>query len=109
MASKIQSDYIADLVVKKTKEFKEVKEILLASDIVGTEGENPMLIRNAETIHEITHAMTDLQASKFIDLLITLKEPARQTAYATKRVERTVGLLDDIKGTIADWDFNGLR
>lgn len=109
MASKIQSDYISDLAVKKTKEFKEVKEILLASDIVGTEGENPMLIRNAQTIAEITHAMTDSQASKFIDVLTALKEPTRQRVYARKRIEKTVGILDDIKGEIADWNFDGLR
>ena len=106
MATEIQSNYIADLAVKKTKEFKEVKELLLASDIVGDRAE---IVKSAETLAEITHALTDLQASKFIDLLIAHKEPVRDKVYAKRRVERTVATLDDIKSTIAGWDFDGLR
>ncbi len=102
MATEIQSKYIADLAVLKTKEFKEVKELLLASDIVG---DKPEIITSAETIATITGALTELQASKFIELLIASKEPARGRVYSTKRVERTVAALDDIKSTIDGWDF----
>ncbi len=109
MSSPIQSKYIADLVVIKTKEFKEVKEMLMASDITGTPGFSPELIANSESIAEITHSLTDLQASKFIDLLIATKEPVRSRVYARKRVERTIVTLDDIKSTIDRWDFDGLQ
>lgn len=102
MASETQSKYIADLVVLKTKEFKEVKELLLASGIVGDKHNT---IADAQNITEVTHALTDLQASKFIDLLVSTKEPKRGNAYSTKRVDRTVGLLDEIKNTISDWGF----
>lgn len=103
MSSQLQSKYIADLVVLKTKEFKEVKEMLLASDIVG---DNPSIVKNAETIAQITDALTDLQASKFIDLLLASKEPQRDIAYSSRRIEKATEALDDIKKTIAEWDFN---
>lgn len=102
MASETQSKYIADLAVLKTKEFKEVKELLVANEIIGADAE---LVKTAQSIAEITHALTDLQASKFIDVLITTKEPARATAYSKKRVEKTIGILDDIKSDINGWGF----
>lgn len=102
MASESQSNYIKDLVVVKTKEFKEVKELLVASEIVSDSAE---LVNNAQSIAEITHALTDLQASKFIDVLVTTKQPVRGRAYSTKRVGKTVSALADIKSTIDDWSF----
>lgn len=102
MASEIQSKYIADLAVVKTKEFKEVKELLIANEIIGADAE---VVKSAKTIAEITHALTDLQASKLIDALITTKEPARSTDYSKKRIEKVTTILDDIKKDIATWDF----
>ena len=102
MATESQSNYIRDLAVLKTKEFKEVKELLIASKIVG---DNAEIVNSAQSIAEITHALTDLQASKFIDVLVGTKEPKRERAYSSKRVERTIGALDDIKSTIDDWGF----
>lgn len=106
MATLDQSKYIADLVVIKTKEFKEVKEMLLANEIVGADAE---LVANAQSIAEITHALDDGQASRFIDVLLAAKTPARETVYSKRRIERTVNLLDDIKKTVNDWNFDGLR
>lgn len=103
MATKDQSSYIADLVVKHTKEFKEVKELLIANEIIGKDAE---IVKTAGTIHEITHALTDLQASKLIDVLIATKEPARGSVYSEKRVNSTIKALDGIKATIGDWDFS---
>ena len=103
MATKDQSNYIADLVVKHTKEFKEVKELLIANKIIGADAE---IVKMAGTIHEITHALTDLQASKLIDVLIATKEPARSSVYSEKRINTTIKSLDKIKATIADWGFN---
>lgn len=102
MASENQSKYIADLVVKKTKEFKEVKELLVSNAIVSKDAE---IVATAGSIDEITHALTDQQASAFIDVLVSTKDPARARAYSKRRVEQTIGLLDDIKSTIADWSF----
>lgn len=102
MASQTQSKYIADLAVKKTKEFKEVKEMLLASEIVKDSSETVM---NAQSISEITYALDDAQASKLIELLINTKDPVRDTTYSPKRVKKTVDILDDIKSTIDDWGF----
>ena len=103
MASETQSNYIADLAVKKTKEFKEVKELLLANNIIGADAET---VLQAETIAEITNALTDLQASKFIDVLVAAKDPQRGTAYSKKRIVRANKLLDEIKSDIDAWDFN---
>ena len=102
MASETQSKYIADLAVAKTKEFKEVKELLTANEIIGADAE---IVKNAQTIAEITGALTDLQASKLIDALIASKEPARGTAYSKKRIETVTTILDDIKKDIDAWDF----
>lgn len=102
MATETQSKYIADLAVIKTKEFKEVKELLVASGIVS---ENAEIVATAASLAEITHALTDAQASKFIDILIAAKTPARDRVYAKRRVERTVAALDDIKATISGWSF----
>lgn len=103
MATKDQSSYIADLVVKHTKEFKEVKELLTANEIIGADAE---IVKNAGTIHEITHALTDKQASQLIDVLIATKVPTRGSVYSEKRVNSTIKALDGIKETIGDWDFN---
>jgi hypothetical protein len=102
MATQTQSKYISDLAVIKTKEFKEVKELLIANGIVG---DNAEIVKNAQSMAEITAALTDLQASKFIDVLIQTKTPARSRTYSDKRVQRTVALVDDIKATIDDWGF----
>lgn len=102
MSSPSQSNYIADLAVKKTKEFKEVKELLLANDIIGADAET---VKNAPTIAEITNALTDTQASKFIDVLIAAKEPTRGSVYSKKRILSVTTLLDDIKKDIDAWDF----
>lgn len=102
MASEIQSKYISDLAVAKTKEFKEVKELLIANEIIGADAE---IVKSAQTIAEITHALTDLQASKLIDVLISTKEPKRDTAYSKKRIEKVTAALDDIKKDIDAWDF----
>lgn len=102
MATETQSKYIADLAVIKTKEFKEVKEILTSSGIVS---DNAEIVNNAETIAEITNALTDLQASKFIDMLISTKTPVRDTSYSKRRIVRAINALDDIKSTIDNWGF----
>ena len=102
MSSLDQSKYIADLVVIKTKEFKEVKELLLANEIVSADAE---IVKTAQSIDEISHALTDQQASKFIDVLVATKEPARGAVYSKKRVEQASSLVDDIKSTIAGWTF----
>lgn len=102
MSSQTQSKYIADLAVKKTKEFKEVKELLKANEIIGADA---TLVDNAQTIAEITAALTDLQASKLIDVLVASKEPARGTSYSKKRIEKVTAALDDIKKDIDAWDF----
>ena len=103
MASEIQSKYIADLVVAKTKEFKEVKELLLSSGIVSDKAE---IVKNAQSIAEITHALTDLQASRLIDALIMTKEPVRARVYSQKRVEGAIRAVDEIKAKIDSWDFS---
>lgn len=102
MATETQSKYISDLAVIKTKEFKEVKELLISSGIVG---ENAETVSSASTIADMSHALTDMQASKFIDLLISTKTPFRDVAYSKKRIEKTVNILDDIKSTINKWSF----
>lgn len=102
MSTPTQSKYIADLSVIKTKEFKEVKELLISSGIVADTSE---IVTKAGTIAEITNALDDLQASRFIDALIATKTPARERVYSKKRVERTIGALDDIRSTIDSWGF----
>jgi hypothetical protein len=102
MASENQSKFIKDLVVKKTKEFKEVKELLVANSIISADAE---IVKTAGTIDEITHALTDLQASKFIDVLTATKDPARGSVYSKRRIEQASTLVADIKKTIADWSF----
>lgn len=102
MSSLDQSKYIADLVVLKTKEFKEVKELLLSNEIISADAE---IVKTAQSIDEITHALTDQQASRLIDVLVATKEPARGRVYSKKRVEQASGLVEDIKITIAGWMF----
>ena len=102
MANEKQSKYISDLAVAKTKEFKEVKELLKANEIIGADA---TIVDNAQTIAEITAALTDLQASKFIDVLVATKEPERGTSYSKKRIEKVTAALEDIKKDIAAWDF----
>lgn len=102
MATPAQSSYIADLTVQKTKEFKEVKELLLSNSIVGADSQT---VVEAGTIADICNALTDQQASDFIDILIAAKAPDRSKAYAQTRVKKTIAGLDNIKNTIAGWEF----
>lgn len=101
-ATEAQNKYITDLAVLKTKEFKEVKELLVANGIVKPDAE---IVANAGTIAEINNALTEKQASQFIDVLIATKAPARGKAYGTGRINKAVGILDDIENTVADWGF----
>lgn len=103
MASENQKTYIADLVVLKTKEFKEVKELLQSSGIVS---DNAEIVAGAQNVAEITNVLTDLQASKFIDLLIATPEPKRGTSYAESRVNKASEALSDIKESIRGWGFD---
>lgn len=103
MSSPAQSSYISDLAVLKTKEFKEVKELLLANGVVSDKAE---IVKNAQSIAEITAALTDSQASQFIDVLIAAKEPARARVYSQKRIEGAIAAVDEIKAIIDSWDFS---
>lgn len=102
MATETQKKYIADLAVLKTKEFKEVKELLVASGIVKSTSQTVM---QAQSIAEITNALDNGQASRFIELLIASKAPRRERSYTRRRVERTIATLDSIKATINNWTF----
>lgn len=102
MATPQQTSYIADLAVRKTKEFKEVKELLVAQKIVAPDAQTVM---NAGTISDICNALTDQQASNLINALIAAKDPARSKAYAQNRVNKTIKVLDGIKATITEWSF----
>lgn len=103
MSTKVQTSYIKDLATLKTKDFKEVKELLVAANVVGTDANT---VLDADTVDAMCNAMTDYQASKFIDALIATKTPDRSRVYAPKRVANTVSLLDGIKDTISGWDFS---
>lgn len=100
MASKSQAEYIRDLAIKKLKEFKEFKELLVAENI--TDGETAL---KAGNISDAVHALTDLQASRLIDILAARQTPKRSTSYSTKRVKGVVEILDAIKRDIDNWDF----
>lgn len=101
MATELQREYIGELAIKKLKEFKEFKELLLANGIVKPDTETI----NMDTIEGITDRLTDKQASDVIDLLIAREEPYRDTKYADARIKRVINLLDDIKKDIDDWSF----
>lgn len=103
MATQAQTNYIKDLAVIKTKEFKEVKELLHKYEIVERGSE---VVENAGTLAAICDALTDLQASRLIDVLIQAKAPARERRYADSRVNKTIAELDSIKATIDNWDFS---
>lgn len=102
MASPAQTKYIQDLAVIKTKEFKELKELLYANQIVEASSE---IVANAGTAAEICNALTDLQASKLIESLIATKEPVRANAYGSGRVKKTVAALDEVRAAIDGWGF----
>lgn len=76
--------------------------MLISNGIVSSDAE---IVNKAQTIADITHALTDMQASKFIDVLIATKTPFRDNTYSKKRITKTVSILDDIKSTINGWDF----
>lgn len=103
MASQSQSKYIADLAVLKTKEFKEVKELLVAAEIVK---DGSQTVMGAQTLGEITNALTDLQASKFIDVLIARPAPKRDSAYSIGRIKKATAALEDVQSEINNWDFS---
>lgn len=103
MSSQSQASYIADLAVLKTKEFKEVKELLAASGIVKDSANTVM---GAQTLGEITNALTDLQASQLIAALLARETPKRERSFSPGRVKKTVAALDDITRTIDSWDFS---
>lgn len=102
MSTPNQTSYITDLAVLKTKELKEVKELLISQGIVS---EDTTIVQDADTLKAITDAITDKQASALIDALLAKETPVRSRAYSDKRVQRTVNALDNIKKTIQGWNF----
>lgn len=102
MSTKSQASYINDLAVAKTKEFKEVKELLLSEGIVTESAET---VTNATSLSEIVNALTDYQASRLIDALIAREIPNRSNKFSDKRITQAISGLDKIKATIADWSF----
>lgn len=105
MATEVQRSYIKDLAVQRLKEFKEFKEMLYASEIVGRDAET---VGNAQSIDAILDATTDSQASQMIEALLAKKVPVRSRTYSKKRAERTIELLDKIKARARSWTFNEL-
>jgi hypothetical protein len=103
MSTPAQTSYIADLAVLKTKEFKEVKELLVSQAIVAADSET---VATAGTLAEICNALTDQQATQLINALIAAKAPERGRVYAQSRIKKTIAGLDGVKSTIAEWDFN---
>ena len=103
MATPTQVSYINDLAVLKTKEFKEVKELLIANGIVSADSE---IVTNAASLAEISNALTDMQASRLIDALIAAKEPSRGRVYSEKRISKATGELEHITATINGWVFS---
>ena len=100
MSTKNQIEYISDMAVKKTKEFKEVKELIIANNISSGD-----IVKNAQSLAEIVNALTDTQASKLIEVLIAKDEPKRDRTYTQKRIEKANSLLEDIKAQISSWRF----
>lgn len=101
MATQLQKDYINDLAVKKVKEFKEFKEVLIANEIVKADTDTA----NAKTLDEITNRLTDKQAADLIEVLIARAEPYRDENYADKRIKKVIEIVEDIKNQIGNWSF----
>lgn len=106
MATPNQRSFIKDLAVLKLKEFKEFKEMLYANGIVSPDSE---IVKNADSVDAILDATTDLQASKMIEVLQAKQVPVRSKRYSEKRVNKVIGLLDNIKATVNDWSYDELR
>lgn len=104
-ATPTQRLYIKNLAVKKTKEFKEVKEMVIANQIVG---ENAELVKNAQSLDEITDNIDPAQATRLIEALIAKDEPKRGT-FSDRRVKQMIDGLADIIGIIDDWDFETME
>lgn len=102
MANTIQRSYIKNLAVKKLKEFKEFKEMILSEGIVSADAKT---VGEATTIDAILDATTDYQASKMIDALLARKEPVRSNTYSNRRATDVINKLEKIKETVSDWDF----
>lgn len=102
MSTETQRTYIRDLAINKLKEFKEFKELLLSKGII-TEGTDTA---NVTTMAELLNRLSDEQASEVITALIERSEPVRDDRYSDKRVKQVIELLDEIKETIADWNFS---
>ena len=102
MASSIQRRYIKDLAVKKLKEFKEFKEMIISAGIVSADAKT---VSNADSIDAILDATTDLQASKIIDVLVAKSTPVRSRVYSNRRAKETVDLLDKIIAETGEWSF----
>lgn len=103
MTTPNQEAYIKDLVPLRTKEFKEVKEMLHKHEIVGPDANT---VDNAEDLAAILNALDDLQASKLIDALLATKPPVRGKQYSNKRITEATDILADIKNDIENWGFD---
>lgn len=100
MSTQAQVDYIRNLSIKKVKEFKEFREMVMSHNI--TDAETAL---NAENQAEMLNAMTDAQASQVIDALIAKPEPNWQRRYSDKRIKQASDLLDEVLKDIEEWTF----
>lgn len=101
MATKLQREYIKDLAVKKLKEFKEFRELVVSNKIVGADTQTAQ----ENTMDAIIDRITDQQASSIIDILIEKPEPFRDIKYSDTRIKTVINLTDKIDETINDWSF----
>lgn len=106
MATETQRSYIKDLAVQRLKEFKEFKEMLYSKGIVSPTAQT---VKNAQSVDAILDATTDDQASEMIAALLEKQIPARSRAFAQKRSERVISLLEKIKNTAENWSYDGLQ
>lgn len=104
-ATPSQRTYIKDLAVRKTKEFKEVKEMVIANKIVG---DNAEIVKNAQSLDEILDSVDPAQATRIIEALIA-KTPPKRGGYSDRRVNQMIDGLADIQDIIDDWDFDTLE
>lgn len=102
MATKQQSDYIKDLVLKKFGVFKEFKKWLATTGIVRTNGQ---IFKKSLNLVQINNRLTTAQASALITEMESLQDVSYRDAYDQEQIDEVNQLVNDIKIEVNSWTF----
>lgn len=102
MATREQSEFITDLVLRKFRIFAEFKKWLATTGIVRTNGQ---IFKQSMNLVQILNRITPKQASEIITAAEAMEDVEYKTAYDQEQIDEVAAIMADIKQEVETWTF----